>query len=80
MPKNKHAQALGKMGGKIKSPRKAAASRENGKKGGCKRLIGVDPASPSGDYSTECELTRQPDGSLKATKITRKPSKQKDAL
>lgn len=31
---NKHAQALGKLGGKSKSPAKIAASKENGKKGG----------------------------------------------
>jgi hypothetical protein len=36
---NKHAQALGKIGGKIKSDKKAAASRENGKKGGRKRTV-----------------------------------------
>ena len=34
MSKNPHAVALGKRGGKVKSERKAAASRENGKKGG----------------------------------------------
>lgn len=34
MAKNPHAVALGKRGGKAKSERKAAASRENGKKGG----------------------------------------------
>lgn len=32
--KNKHAQALGKVGGKVTSDAKAKASRENGKKGG----------------------------------------------
>lgn len=31
---NKHAQALGKLGGKVKSEAKAAASRKNGKLGG----------------------------------------------
>lgn len=31
---NPHAKALGKLGGKVKSEAKAAASRENGKKGG----------------------------------------------
>lgn len=31
---NKHAQALGRIGGKVKSRRKAKASRLNGKKGG----------------------------------------------
>jgi hypothetical protein len=34
VPKNPHAQALGKLGGSVKSARKAAAVRENGKKGG----------------------------------------------
>lgn len=36
--KNKHAVALGKLGGvkggRVKSDRKSAASRENGKRGG----------------------------------------------
>jgi hypothetical protein len=32
--KNPHAKALGKLGGKVKSERKAAASRKNGKLGG----------------------------------------------
>jgi hypothetical protein len=31
---NPHAKALGKLGGKVKSEAKAAAARENGKKGG----------------------------------------------
>lgn len=31
---NLHAKALGKLGGKVKSEAKAAAARENGKKGG----------------------------------------------
>lgn len=31
---NKHAQLLGKLGGKVKSAKKARASRLNGKKGG----------------------------------------------
>lgn len=31
---NKHAQALGRLGGRIKSEAKARAARENGKKGG----------------------------------------------
>jgi len=34
MSKNVHAVALGKKGGESTSPRKAAASRANGKKGG----------------------------------------------
>lgn len=32
--KNPHAVALGKLGGAVKSERKAAAARENAKKGG----------------------------------------------
>lgn len=32
--KNKAAVALGKLGGKVKSKKKAKSSRENGKKGG----------------------------------------------
>lgn len=31
---NPHAKALGKLGGKVKSPAKTKASRENGKLGG----------------------------------------------
>lgn len=31
---NPHAVALGRKGGKVKSAKKAAAARENGKKGG----------------------------------------------
>jgi hypothetical protein len=31
---NKAAQQLGRLGGRVKSERKAAAVRENGKKGG----------------------------------------------
>lgn len=33
-PKNRHAVTLGRRGGKVKSEAKAAAARENGKKGG----------------------------------------------
>lgn len=32
--KNKHAQQLGKLGGKVKSEAKVKAAKENGKKGG----------------------------------------------
>lgn len=35
--KNLAAVVLGRMGGKVKSPAKAAAARENGKKGGAQR-------------------------------------------
>ena len=42
--KNKAAVALGKLSGKVKTKKKAAASRVNGKKGGrphvCRRFIG----------------------------------------
>lgn len=31
---NKHAQALGRLGGKAKTEKKAIASKENGRKGG----------------------------------------------
>ena len=34
MSKNPHAVALGKKGGRVTSPAKAAAARENGQKGG----------------------------------------------
>jgi len=34
MNKNPHAQALGKLGGSKKSPAKALAAKQNGKKGG----------------------------------------------
>lgn len=36
--KNPHAVALGKLGGKVKSEKKAHAVRENGKKGGRPRV------------------------------------------
>jgi hypothetical protein len=32
--KNPHAQALGTLGGRVKSAKKAAAARANGKRGG----------------------------------------------
>jgi hypothetical protein len=34
MKKNKHAVALGRLGGKAKTEKKADAARANGKKGG----------------------------------------------
>lgn len=34
MEKNKHAMELGKLGGSVKSEKKAKSSRENGKNGG----------------------------------------------
>ena len=34
MAKNPHAQALGRLGGRAKSEKKAASSRANGRKGG----------------------------------------------
>ena len=41
--KNPAAVTMGRLGGKAKTPAKAAASRENGKKGGrprkCKRVV-----------------------------------------
>lgn len=39
MPKNPAAVALGKLGGRVKSEKKAAAVRENGKKGGRPKAI-----------------------------------------
>jgi hypothetical protein len=39
MQKNKHAQHLGKLGGRVKSPTKSAAARANGKKGGRPRNL-----------------------------------------
>ena len=36
---NKHAQALGKLGGSVKSEAKTKAVRENGKKGGRPKLV-----------------------------------------
>jgi hypothetical protein len=36
---NKHAIALGKLGGKSRSEKKVKASRENGKKGGRKSTV-----------------------------------------
>lgn len=35
---NKHAQALGRLGGKVKSEKKAIAARLNGKLGGRPKL------------------------------------------
>jgi hypothetical protein len=42
-PKNPAAVALGSLGGRVKSPKKTAASRKNGKKGGRpKKIIGTN--------------------------------------
>ncbi len=41
-PKNTAAQSLGRMGGIVKSNRKAEASRANGKKGGRPKKIPTD--------------------------------------
>lgn len=43
-PKNPHAVALGRAGGKVKSEAKAQAVRENGKKGGRPKRL-PDPAT-----------------------------------
>lgn len=40
--KNRHAVALGKKGGSVKSERKAKSSAENGKKGGRPNKLSVD--------------------------------------
>ncbi len=40
--KNRHAVALGKKGGSVKSERKAKSSAENGKKGGRPKKISND--------------------------------------
>lgn len=39
MAKNRAAVALGRRGGKVKSEAKAAAARENGKRGGRPRKV-----------------------------------------
>lgn len=47
-PKNPAAVALGRIGGKAKSDAKAAAARENGKKGGRPRKASLRPAARTG--------------------------------
>ncbi len=42
---NLHAQALGRLGGQAKTEKKAAAVRENGKKGGRPRKVKLDEKS-----------------------------------
>ncbi len=42
---NKHAQQLGKLGGKVKSEAKTKAARLNGKLGGRPKAIGVSTQS-----------------------------------
>lgn len=39
MRKNKFAQALGRKGGRVSSPKKARAARKNGRKGGRPRQV-----------------------------------------
>ena len=45
--KNPHAVALGKLGGKVKSEKKSAAVRENGKKGGRPKKVELVPEFPA---------------------------------
>lgn len=46
--KNIHAQALGQLGGRVKSDKKALSSKENGKKGGRPKRIPVQsPQNPA---------------------------------
>ena len=45
--KNKHAVALGRKGGQVKSEKKANASRENGMKNKGKKLTKVENTSVS---------------------------------
>jgi hypothetical protein len=45
--KNPHAQALGRLGGSVKSERKAEAARLNGKKGGRRPVDSEGISNPS---------------------------------
>lgn len=45
MAKNPHAVSLGRKGGKAKTPAKAEAARENGKKGGRPKKVTTPPPS-----------------------------------
>lgn len=47
--KNKHAVALGKLGGARRTPAKAAASRENGKLGGRPKKVLVQGKKGEGE-------------------------------
>ena len=46
-PKNPAAVALGRLGGSVKSPKKAASSRENAKKGGWPKGRKRTPKEPN---------------------------------
>lgn len=46
-PKNPAAVALGRLGGRVKSPRKTEANRRNGKLGGRPKKAQPVPVSPA---------------------------------